>query len=312
MTTAEPYQVEHVDTARLPAADRSAYWAEHVCRNHGTLRFAFGDPDAFHGRTIVQRAADRQLVDFWSDGIGYTRTVDDVRSDADESLRLLVPITGMLRLRQDDVATEVAPGSAAVVTKTRPFDVAHDGRTRAWIMNLPAGAVPTAGGPLCMGVRRGTGAIIASLISELSEQRCDVDGATFRSVTDTITDLIALLGRPHGALPDTLTSVDSAVRDYVRRNAHDPALTPAIIAHELGWSLRQIQLALRRTGTTPSKLLRDARLDLARRWLGEPASERTIASIAHASGFRSLSVFGTAFKARYGVTPRQAREAGRC
>lgn len=311
MTTAESYLVEHVDTATLPAADRSAFWAEHVCRNHGTLRFTFGDQDAFHGRTIVQRCADRQLVEFSSDGIGYTRTADDVRRDADESLRLLLPSTGTLRLRQDDVATAVAPGSAAVVTKTRPFDLMHGGRTRAWIMNLPAGTVPAAEGPLRFGVRCGTGAIIASLISELTAQRSDVDGAAFRSVTDTIADLMALLGRPHGALPDTLASVDAAMRDYVRRHAHDPALTPAVIARELGWSLRQIQLALRRTGTTPSALLRDARLDLARTRLGETASGRTIASIAYASGFHSLSVFGTAFKARFGMTPQQARDAER-
>jgi AraC-like DNA-binding protein len=36
---------------------------------------------------------------------------------------------------------------------------------------------------------------------------------------------------------------------------------------------------------------------------------RTIADIAYTSGFRSLSAFGASFKARFGVTPQEARAA---
>ncbi|MEV5834884.1 helix-turn-helix domain-containing protein [Nocardia sp. NPDC052112] len=75
----------------------------------------------------------------------------------------------------------------------------------------------------------------------------------------------------------------------------------------LGWSLRQVQLALHSTGTTPGQLIRSERLDRARRLLREASADRTVAEIAYASGFRSLSAFGTSFKGQFGLTPHEAR-----
>lgn len=145
------------------------------------------------------------------------------------------------------------------------------------------------------------------MITELGAQRNALDGATFSSVCDTVTDLLPLCLRPRPELPSTLAAVDAATRDYVRRHAVEPDLTPEAIARALGWSLRQVQLALHHTGTTPAALIRNTRLDVARTLLRQAPAQRTIADIAYSSGFRSLSAFGAAFKAQYGLTPQEAR-----
>ncbi|MEV5850567.1 helix-turn-helix domain-containing protein [Streptomyces sp. NPDC051985] len=312
MSLAGTYSVQETDTAVLTAGESTDFWAEHVCRNHGTLGFRFAAPATFRGGTIVQRHIGYQLVDFWSDGIVYTRSPKDVREDGDESLRLLVPTLGTLHLSQDDISTRIAPGQAALVTKARPFDLEHSGRTRAWVMSLPSGVLPPGegadGAPLDLG--QGLGAVVGSMITQLGAQRRSLDAAGFSLVYDRIIELLGLCLNPRPELPDTLAAVDAAVRDYVRRHAADPALTPGTIARSLGWSLRQVQLALHRTGTTPAGLLRTARLDLAHRLLRDAPAGRTVADIAHASGFRSLSAFGTSFKARFGVTPQEARMPG--
>ncbi|OOL28024.1 transcriptional regulator, partial [Rhodococcus rhodochrous] len=75
--------------------------------------------------------------------------------------------------------------------------------------------------------------------------------------------------------------------------------------------LRQLQLALRTAGTTPAELLRNRRLDRARSRLEDPRwSAVAVGDIAFASGFGSLSAFGTAFRARFGTTPRAVRVPG--
>ncbi|MCW7944289.1 hypothetical protein AAW14_20185 [Streptomyces hygroscopicus] len=303
------YVVEQTDTAPLPAGDPAKFWAEHVCRNQGTLRFRFADPATFRGGTVVQRYGGYQLIDFWSEGIVYSRTRMDIRSDSDDSLRLLVPTAGTLRLGQAGVTVQAGPKSAGLVTKARPFDVGHTQWARAWVMTMPAGALPLDkhAGPTVLNLGHGMGSVVRGMITELGAQRQALDGAAFASVCDTITELLALCIHPRNELPSTLAAVDAAVRDYVRRHAADPDLTPAEIARALGWSLRQVQLALHHYGTTPSRLLRTTRLDLARRLLCEAPSQLTIAGIAHASGFRSLSAFGASFKARFGVTPQEAR-----
>ena len=314
MSLAETYLVEETDTAALSAGEPTDFWAEHVCRNQGTLTFRFAAPATFRGGTVVQRRIGHQLIDFWSDGIVYARTPKDVRSDGDDSARLIVPTAGTLYLSQGKVSTQITPGQAGVVTKARPLDLAHNGWARAWVMNLPAGALPhdEGSGRVLLDFAHGLGSVVGNMIAELGAQRRAVDGAAFTSVCDTVVELLALCLRPRPELPDTLAAVDAAVRDYVRRHATDPELDPAAIARALGWSLRQVQLALNCSGTSPAGLLRATRLDIARRLLREAPAGRTIADIAHASGFRSLSAFGASFKARFGVTPQDARRRQGC
>lgn len=311
-TPSDPYVVDRASTEAFSRDDRTGFWAEHVCRNHGALRFAFDDPAAFRGGTIVQRQGSRQLIEFWSDGIDYDRTTRDVRRDGDESLRLLVPLTGRFRVEQDGSAVAVAPGDAAVVTKARPFSLRQGSAARALILNVApdADAGGAGRGPVVLGVRDGVGAVIATMLASVASQRDAVDGRQFGLVTDTVCELLMRAVRPPVPAADTLAVVEAAVREHVRLNASDPALTPARVARELGWSVRQVQLALERSGTTPSALLRDTRLELARRRLSDGTSSWTIAQIAYASGFGSLSAFGAAFKRRFGVSPREHR-AGR-
>lgn len=310
MIEGEPYLVQRTDTALLPRGERTDFWVEHVCRNHGTLSFHFDDPERFRGGTVVQRYAGRQLVDFWSDSIGYARTDTDARRDGDESGRLLLPVAGTLRARQDDTAVEVTPGRALVVTKARPFALEHDEGVRALILSVPDEVIPrSAQGPVVLPARQGLGSVVASMVATVAAQRDTIDGPGFRAVSDTIVELLAQCLRPRKPLPSTLAAVDAAVREHVRRHAADPALHPGTIARDLGWSVRQIQLALQHTGTTPSRLLRDTRLDMAWRLLTDAPPSRTVADIAHACGFRSLSVFGAAFKLRFGITPQESRHA---
>lgn len=309
MAIAESYLVERADTAAVAPREAADFWAEHVCRNQGTLECRFASRSPFRGTTAVQRYAGYQLIDFWSDSVVYSRTRADIRRDGDDSLRVMIPVSGALRIRQDDTAVQVLPGHGAVVTKTRPVDFGQPVAARGWVMNIPAGALPLelGAGPALVDLREGLGSVLVGMITELGKQRAAVDGLEFASACDTIVDLLRVRMRRHAA-PTVLATVDAAVRDHVLRHADDPDLTPTEIARTLGWSLRQVQLALHHTGTTPSELIRGARLDRAHRRLRESPSGRTIAEIAYASGFRSLSAFGSAFKARFGTTPQEVRQ----
>ncbi|MET9562593.1 helix-turn-helix domain-containing protein [Streptomyces tauricus] len=96
--------------------------------------------------------------------------------------------------------------------------------------------------------------------------------------------------------PGHLTEVEAVVRRHVREHAAEPGLTGTSMARALGWSLRQIQLALQRVGTTPRELIREERLRLVRDRLrcGE-CEHMTITDLAYASGFSSE-------RAQYGVS----------
>lgn len=182
-----------------------------------------------------------------------------------------------MRFRQDDRTVQVAPGQCAVVTKARPFDFAQAQRAQGWVMNIPAGSLPleAGAGPAVLDSRQGVGSVAFGLIGELGKQRAAVDGVGFATTYDMAIELLKLCLRSGRELPTTLGAVDAAVRDHIGRHATDPELTPTAIAHHLGWSMWQVQLALQNTGTTPSRLIRAERLGHARRLLRENSPDRS-------------------------------------
>jgi AraC-like DNA-binding protein len=77
------------------------------------------------------------------------------------------------------------------------------------------------------------------------------------------------------------------------------------VAHALGLSQRTLARRLAADGLTFSKILDELRVDLARRYLTEPAL--TISQIAWLLGFQEVSAFTHAFRRWTGQTPTQAR-----
>jgi transcriptional regulator GlxA family with amidase domain len=104
-------------------------------------------------------------------------------------------------------------------------------------------------------------------------------------------------------------SPEGTVKVAVTVDDHDVSLTGAAVAVQLGWSLRQIQARLQRIGSTPSMLIREERLELARLRLQHPRWEhRTVANIARSSGFSNASTFSNAYRERFGERPTDTRE----
>jgi len=88
----------------------------------------------------------------------------------------------------------------------------------------------------------------------------------------------------------------------------DSPFTIADLASHCGVSLRTLEKAMvDNRGVTPVALVRNARLDQARRAL--EAGDDAVADVAHRLGFRSATTFALAFRKRFGVAPSHARRA---
>ena len=149
--------------------------------------------------------------------------------------------------------------------------------------------------------------MVRTMLSTVSKQHRSFDSYEFARCCATINDLLYACMPDRGGVPDSLGSVERAVREYVARHPCDPDLTPGVVARSLGWSVRQVQLALRRAGTTTSELIRSTRVTRAADLLRQAPPSTTITSIAFASGFRSMGTFELVFKKQFGLTPREAR-----
>ena len=101
--------------------------------------------------------------------------------------------------------------------------------------------------------------------------------------------------------------------DYIKINLDQP-LNLTLLESRSHYSRRALQYAFReRLGCTATQWIRSQRLDLARQLLEHPHLKDSVASIAMASGYRSLSLFSVDFQQRFHLKPsdllREARSS---
>lgn len=92
--------------------------------------------------------------------------------------------------------------------------------------------------------------------------------------------------------------------------AGDPKLTPAVIAAQLGISLRQLYRGF--TGSeSPAARIRRRRLDRAAEILATRSGPGDVERVAAECGFVSAEYFSRAFRREFGLSPRAYRSANR-
>ncbi|WP_330231710.1 AraC family transcriptional regulator [Nocardia sp. NBC_00508] len=309
--------IESAATHDVAPHERADYWAE-LIQSHHRLRMGYAFPRQrdFDGRTVLRRTANYQIIGWQADAVTYYRSAGHVRADSDGDYRLVLPTTGHVAIWQEDQHALMSPGIGCLVTIDQPFAFTQIGGTKGLTMTIPRCEVDhrlnrAAPSGQRLDFRSGLGRVVADLATGLIAERADLTHHQFDAVSDRLVELLCMhIVGDHPTESRHLTEVESAVRRYIRTHAHDPELSGASVAHALGWSLRQIQLALQHGGTTLRDLIREERLQLARARLQNPAYRHwSIAALAHELGFSSASAFTTSFRCRFGTTPREVRRS---
>lgn len=132
-------------------------------------------------------------------------------------------------------------------------------------------------------------------------------------LADQLTSLVLLLAFPQ-LCSEELASSGTAqggglgaafddLIDYIKANL-DQALNLTVLERRSHYSRRSLQYAFReRFGCTATQWIRSQRLDLAYRLLRNPDPETSVASIAQACGYRSMSLFSIEFQQRFHRKP---------
>lgn len=306
------YRVETVSTAQLPVRQRLQLWSETVTAFQFAMRFDYPSPEHFHAVATRQHTS-RFQVSTWSISQPQTihRARDQVRTDPGEHFRLVVPTHTAIDFRVGDEDMVLTPGNGRLFAPDTLFDLRLAEGSAGFVVTIPGTEIENRISGVAprghqLSLTRGLGRLLATMVTTLLSERDALSAAAFDLVCTQTTDLAAMIvtgdtGAPQCALADQ-------IRDHVRRHAHEPTLTGARIAQDLGWSLRQIQTTLQQAGTTPSTLIREERLRIARTRLANPDHRgHTITTIAHTSGFESVDTFNKAFRNRYDTTPTEYR-----
>ncbi|WP_394437289.1 helix-turn-helix domain-containing protein [Streptomyces sp. SGAir0957] len=305
-------------TAELSAAERAEHWREAVSRAFVPLEVRFTDPDPSPGQLVSERVGSLQVTRVQAGPQTVTRSKRLIARDEREYLILTLQQQGTTVKEQDGREALVGPGEFSLTDASRLFRKRVGGafsftsfhflreELRVGDDDLRALTATTfSGAP-----GSGSGALVAAYLTRMANEATVLGEAVGRHHAVTALDLLALLiderrGRYEPRAPEVAAAMLARVKAHIARHLADPTLSPASIAAAHHLSTRYVHKLFEPEGVTVSRWIKTQRLERCRRELMRaPGVRPAIATIARRWGFLSASHFSRAFRAAYGVSPR--------
>lgn len=228
---------------------------------------------------------------------------------------------GSAVLRQDAASPALLPESMALLNSALPFEIEFAGGEpgrQTWLV-LPEeamhGICPESGPSapevvVCAGLHVQIVEAVADLLQEESDAHLHQAGHYLAdAVARLLAAALAAQGRPEGAARTSLAKFHLArIKQFVLANLNDPELTVRKVSERLKISPSHIHRVFLSEHETFAEWLWAQRLAACRAALEKSGDTRqSISQIAFGHGFSNSSHFSRAFKARFGMSPSEAR-----
>ena len=307
-----------ITTKGVDLAARSRHWHEAIGQAYFPLDLSFRRPEAFDGELSMWQLGEVSLSRLTSDALMYRRLPKHLQVQGPEEFLVTLPAKSELLFAQGGKEVRANPGAFFIERSHEPYEFSHSEAADLWVMKLSLAMLggrvraPDRFCSLQFDATNGANGLFVDMV-HLIPQRYDAMTEEARSaVGRQLADLLALaLQSDERVLSSGGSTVRMAhlarIESFVRRHIDNPDLGPDEVAAGCGVSVRYLHELLRDTNQTLGSWIRDQRLAAAREDLGNPRDKRAIGEIAYARGFADQAQFSRAFRARYGITPKEAR-----
>jgi AraC family transcriptional regulator, positive regulator of tynA and feaB len=264
--------------------------------------------NAFHGWVRRWWIDDILMADSRCGPCSGRRARRQLADTEGEFVYLMISQKGAMTLSQRDTVATVTPGDVVALDSTQrnQFIVPESLSLRGMV--IPRAALDEVDGhpwmrdgvvldPTAPAIRLLTNhlATLSEVLPGLGSAALELFIGALRSDSDVCS---AASVRP---------ALRSSIDRYIDRHLLDGAVTPAAIAAAHWVSIRTVNRVFSATGQTVGEVVRARRLARARAEV--TASDRPISEIAHRWGFSDTSHFSRTFKAHYGYSPTDYRNA---
>jgi AraC-like DNA-binding protein len=248
--------------------------------------------------------------------IGF-RTIDDVKRSDDDYFCLLFFDSGNCLLSQGRNECVVKPNRIAIWDSTRPAKFENDETLHQYSILIPhrTGKIIVPGIEDMCGLsvdgQTGLGAILMSHLQQVHSTIETIDILDRPAILRATVELVAAAFRPESA--NTAGSAFrrallGRIQDFILDNLSDPMLSPTSIANAFRFSPRYLHRLFEEFDVTVGGWVRKRRLSAAKTELSSKAMVGYgITQIAMRYGFADASHFSHAFRAEYGISPRDFR-----
>lgn len=307
-----------LSTSPLSPADRADYWHTLVSGTFIPLDVVLHEREPSPGTIASHRLGPLQISVVEAGPQTVSRSERRISEGGAEYLTVTLHQRGTARLTQDGRQALVRPGTFTCSDAGRPYRREQPDAFRFTAFRVPKQGLGVSDddlravtGTLFSG-SSGTSGLVAGYLARLAEQADGFDPYTGHQLALTTADLLAVLVRERRGLldpqaPEAARGMLARVKEYVVRHLGDPGLSPERIATAHHVSVRYLHKLFRSDGTTVGRWIHRERLERCRRELSRPAGAAavSVSAVAQRWGFVSPSHFSRAFRAAYGMSPRQ-------
>lgn len=273
---------------------------------------------AITARGIIADLGDLTLCSGYTSSYRVKRTPALARDSTEPCIIVNVQVTGTSIVAQEGRQAVSRHGDLVIHDSTAPYEFCNGSGISGDFFRIPHSALalpPDLIRQACA-VALSPGHPITSLTFEylrrLASDRKLVGGSYADLVghpsVELIRAVIATHLRDHDLAATSLaTSLCTRVLEYASANLHDPDLSGEQIAAAHYISVRYLYKVMAESGLSLAHWIRTQRLDAVRRTLTHASANVTIAAVARRYGFSDMSSFSRAFRAEFGITPREWR-----
>nr|WP_307795398.1 helix-turn-helix domain-containing protein [Actinacidiphila acididurans] len=306
-------------TASVPDRDKVAYWNDAVSRTLVPMTVAPRQDGPFDGRIATNRLGYLQVSTVEADANRVSRTPALIARSCEALVAVGVQMSGTATFIHDGRLAELGEGDLVVYDTTRPYAFDYPQRFVTYVFQLPRRMLGVADGDIrqvtgnAISTADGFGATLLPFLTALVSSAGTYPRTVGERLAGNVVDLIATLITEQaqaGAMDadNARSHLLLKVRDHINRNLGNPDLSPESIARTHRISVRYLHRLFEGEGTTVGRLIQQRRLEecsreLARRGRTAP----TVSAVARGWGFISPAHFSRAFRAAYGISPRQWR-----
>ena len=313
---------KHVYSSHGLGSDTRREWQDLIADLYGPL-----DVDLAHGGTGFRgeihcsTIGRTELTEIRTDGEVARREKKHISKDERDFFLFGLGLSGTARYEQYGRECLLVPKHFGLIHSGSPYQFSHRDSISQVCLSIPRVALEARMGDAhvfcgkARAVLPGLPTLLADLLVSLARQANDISDASAPIVEANLLDMIGLFfeGNRDKAMISG-TSVRWALHrraiDYLGEALFRPELTPDLIAGALGISTRYLHRVFEDAQDTVAETLMRMRLDRCRDHLVDPGRRPTsIKEIAYKNGFKSQSHFASAFKCRFGVSPRDLRHA---
>jgi AraC-like DNA-binding protein len=307
-------------TAQAAPAARKRYWDQAVSKTYFPLELGFRNTPSFAGDLEVWSLGNLSISRNVSDGLAYRRHQRHVLHDREESYLITVPELSEIRFSQDGTDVRCRPGAFLLERSHLPYEFSYAEPNALWVLKVPSAVLRARIGridrlaSLGLDATRGVGALFVDMIRHTAHRVDEMGGAARDVAGKHLVDLLALaIEDDERVLGAAASSVQSAhlhrVERFIRANLAVSELSPRDIAEACGISLRYLHQLFATQGTTVCGWIRCQRLLMCDEALRDGNSRKSISEIAYRWGFGDHAQFSRHYRAQFGCTPSDAREA---